>query len=120
LTAKPSAPRARRDPAPDLRSGAARDHRFPTDLPGTDARTRTGAVHLLLAGVAFAASRWAASSLRRGAGGQPALGWLASAGAIGTWLALRIEPLRPALGVVERVFDAALLAWLALVPARLV
>lgn len=93
---------------------------YPTDLLGGDVRTRTGGVHLLLAGAAFAAVCWAAVGLKRDAGGLPALGWLAAAGAAGTWLAIRALPLRPILGLLERVFYVAMLAWLALVAARLV
>jgi hypothetical protein len=92
---------------------------YPTDLIHTGTRTRAGAVHLLLAAIAFAAICWAACALARRDGGEPALGWIASAGAVGTWLGLRSPMLRPVLGLLERVFYAAFLAWLALVAVRL-
>lgn len=93
--------------------------RYPTDPLHTEARTRTGAIHLVLAALAFAAVCWAASALPRSEEGQPLLGAIATAGAVGTWLGLRTPFVRPVLGLLERVFYAAFLAWFVLVAARL-
>ena len=43
------------------------------------------------------------------------LGWVASGGAAATMLAVRLPPLRPVLGLLERVFYAAMLLWFLLV-----
>jgi hypothetical protein len=93
---------------------------FPTDLLGSERITPTGRVHLLLAAIAFASICWCACALRRADGGQPVLGYVASAGAVGTMLALRRVPeLRPVLGLLERIFYAAVVAWFFLVAVRL-
>ncbi len=88
---------------------------FPTDLLDGGERTDTGRIHLLLAAVAFAAVCWCACTY------PPRwLGYLATAGAVGTVLALRRVPaLRPVLGLLERVFYAAIIAWFVVVAARL-
>jgi len=93
--------------------------RFPTDLVGARNRTRNGAIHLLLAAAAFTSASWAGIALKRPQHGQPALGWAMAACAIGTMLALRRSPLKPWLGLIERGYYVAMLAWLALVAARL-
>ncbi len=92
---------------------------FPTDLVGTTERTRNGGIHLLLAVAAFASASWAATALRRVQHGQPALGWAMAACALGTMLALRRSPLKPWLGLIERGYYVAMLAWLVLVAVRL-
>lgn len=92
---------------------------FPTDLLHSGGRTVKGLVHLRLAAVAFAAICWCASALPRHAHGQPVLGWIASAGALGTFVGLRAPSVRPVLGLLERIFYAAVLAWFFLVAARL-
>ena len=91
---------------------------FPTDGVASEEPTWRGAVHLLLALVAFAAASWAAIALRTGNHGEPWVGWLMAALAIGTMLSLRTS-LRPWFGLIERGYYAAMLAWLILVSARL-
>jgi hypothetical protein len=88
---------------------------YPTDRLDGGALTRTGSIHLLLAFVAFASICAAASSKRW----EPALGYVAIAGAVGTGLAVRRVPqLRPVLGLLERLFYAAIIAWFFVVAAR--
>jgi len=88
---------------------------YPTDLLDSGTLTHTGRIHVLLAAVAFTAACWAASSKRW----EPALGFIATAGAIGTVLAIRRFPqLRPVLGLLERIFYAAIIAWFFVVLAR--
>jgi len=94
--------------------------RFTTDLIGSTERTRDGAIHMLLAVAAFASASWAAVALRPAQHGQPALGWAMAIFAVGTSLALRRSPLKPWLGLIERAYYVAMLAWLVLVAARLV
>ena len=91
---------------------------FPVDPAGTEP-TRNGGVHLLLALVAFASASWAAIALKHAQHGQPALGWATAICAIGTGLSLRQSPLKPWLGLIERGYYVAMLAWLALVAGRL-
>jgi len=92
---------------------------FPTDLLDARHRTRNGAIHLALAAAAFTAASWAGIALKRPQHGQPALGWAMAVCAIGTMLALRRSPLKPWLGLIERGYYVAMLAWLVLVAARL-
>jgi hypothetical protein len=87
---------------------------FPTDLLGATKRTRTGLIHLVLAATAFVAICWCASALPRHDGGQPILGRIATGGLVG------MVVLRPVLGLLERVFYAAVIAWFFLLAARLV
>ncbi len=91
---------------------------FPTDGTASEEPTWRGGVHLILALVAFTAASWAAIALRTGNHGEPWLGWLMAALAIGTMLSLRTS-LRPWFGLIERGYYAAMLAWLILVSARL-
>ncbi|MHB8469912.1 MAG: DUF998 domain-containing protein [Gaiellaceae bacterium] len=93
--------------------------RFPTDLLGVAQRTRTGTIHWLLAVVAFGAAASAAIRLKPAHHGLPALGWAMAVCAVGTGFATRSPRLRSWLGLIERGFYAALLAWLILVAARL-
>jgi hypothetical protein len=79
----------------------------------------TGGIHLLLGIAAFLSASWAAVALKSGQHGQPALGWAMAACAIGTGLSLRRSPLKPWLGLIERGYYVAMLAWLVLVAARL-
>jgi hypothetical protein len=89
---------------------------YPTDRLDSGVVTHTGRIHLLLAFVAFASICWAASAKRW----EPVLGWIATAGAVGTSLAIRRVPeLRPVLGLLERVFYAAIIAWFFVTAARL-
>ena len=92
---------------------------FPTDPLGTTEPTRNGAIHLLLAVATFASASWAAIALKHPQHGQPALGWAMAICALGTGLAVRRSQLRPWLGLVERGYYVAMLAWLALVAVRL-
>jgi hypothetical protein len=91
---------------------------FPTDLDRTQ-RTRQGLIHLLLAGVAFASIAWAAANLthRVDWNGCRAFGWSVVVTAVATWVAARAR--FPYFGVVERLFYAATLAWLAFVSLNL-
>ena len=88
---------------------------YPTDLLESGRVTRTGRIHMLLAAIAFASICWCACSY------PPRwLGYAATAGAVGTALALRRVPqLRPVLGLLERVFYAAIIAWFVVVAVRL-
>ena len=92
---------------------------FPTDLVGSAALTRTGAVHMALAVAAFASIAWAASALRASAHGTPWLGYVMIVTAVGTAAAVRGAALRPILGLIERGFYAAFLTWIFLVSLRL-
>jgi hypothetical protein len=93
--------------------------RYPTDLIGATRRTRTGAIHAALAVAAFGSASAAGIALKRPEHGQPALGWAMAVCAVGTMLALRWSPLKPWVGLIERGFYVAMLAWLVLVAARL-
>jgi hypothetical protein len=88
---------------------------YPTDLIDTERWSATGRIHLLLAAVAFGAICWCACTY------PPRwLGYVATVGAVGTFLALRrVTALRPVLGLLERVFYAAIIAWFFVVAARL-
>lgn len=99
--------------------------RFMTDREpeGMLSLTRTGRIHMLLAGTAFAAIAVAASHLDWT--GKPdvlgPLGWLVTATAIATATALVVEPIRrAALGLIERLFYAASIVWLLVVAASIV
>ncbi len=85
--------------------------------------TRTGRIHVLLAGTAFASIAVAASHLDWS--GKPdvlaPLGWLVTATAIATATALVVKPIRrAALGLIERLFYAASIVWLIGVAASVV
>jgi hypothetical protein len=85
--------------------------------------TRTGRIHILLAGTAFASIAVAASHLDWT--GKPAvlgpLGWLVAATAIATGTAIVVPPIRRvALGVIERAHYAAAITWLIVVAASIV
>jgi hypothetical protein len=85
--------------------------------------TRTGRIHVLLAGTAFASIAVAASHLDWT--GKPAvlgpLGWIVTATAIATGTALVVSPLRRvALGLIERTHYAAAITWLIVVAASIV
>lgn len=82
------------------------------------------AAHALLALLAFASI--CAAAVRLGAQVRwdvrrvlEVLGWVASGGAAATMLAVRLPPLRPVLGLLERVFYAAMLLWFLLVGLHL-
>jgi hypothetical protein len=85
--------------------------------------TRTGRIHVLLAGTAFASIAVAASHLDWT--GKPAvlgpLGWLVTATAIATGTALVVPQIRRvALGVIERTHYAAAITWLIVVAASII
>src|SRR5581483_5867402 len=76
--------------------------------------------HWLLALLAFGAVTVAGVRLTAPEHGAPALGWAMVAFAVLMGLARRNAPLRTWFGLIERGFYVAMLAWLALVAARLV
>jgi len=85
--------------------------------------TRTGRIHMLLAGTAFASIAVAASHLDWS--GKPdvlgPLGWLVTATAIATGAALVVPSIRRvALGLIERLHYAAAIVWLIVVAASIV
>ena len=99
--------------------------RFMTDREpqGFRSLTRTGRIHMLLAGTAFASIAVAASHLDWT--GKPAvlgpLGWLVSATAIATGTALVVPRIRRhALGLIERTHYAAAITWLIVVAASII
>ena len=90
---------------------------------GMSSLTRTGRIHMLLAGTAFASIAVAASHLDWT--GKPdvlgPLGWLVTATAIATGAALVVTPIRRvALGLIERAHYAAAIVWLIAVAASVV
>src|SRR5262245_24062996 len=98
---------------------------FMTDREPAGLRTltRTGRIHMLLAGTAFASIAVAASHLDWT--GKPSvlgpLGWLVTATAIATGTALGGSPIRGvALGAIERSHYASAIAWLIVVAASIV
>ena len=97
---------------------------FMTDLEPDDLRTltRTGRIHMLLAGTAFASIAVAASHLdwTGKADVLAPLGWLVTATAIATVTALVVPAIRRvAFGLIERLFYAASLTWLVAVAASI-
>jgi hypothetical protein len=98
---------------------------FMTDREPASLRsvTRTGRIHVLLAGTAFASIAVAASHLDWT--DKPAvlgpLGWVVTATAIATGTALVVPPIRRvALGLIERTHYAAAVTWLILVAASII
>jgi hypothetical protein len=84
--------------------------------------SRTGRIHVLLAGMAFASIAVAASHLDWT--GKPAilgpLGWIVTVTAIATGTALVVSPIRRvALGLIERLHYAAAITWLIVVAASI-
>ena len=98
--------------------------RFMTDREpeGMLSLTRTGRIHMLLAGTAFASIAVAASHLDW-TGKEDVLGplgWLVTATAIATGAALVVPPIRrAALGLIERLHYAAAIVWLIVVAASI-
>lgn len=92
---------------------------FPTDLIGSTERTRTGVIHALLALAAFASISWAAATLPASEHGAEWLGRVMGLTVLGTILGLRTTFLRSYVGLIERGFYAAFLAWIFLVSLRL-
>jgi hypothetical protein len=98
---------------------------FMTDREPDGLRTLTftGRMHMLLAGTAFASIAVAAAHIDWT--GKPdvlgPLGWLVTVTAIATGTALVIPAIRrAALGVIERAFYAAAIAWLIVVAASII
>jgi hypothetical protein len=90
---------------------------------GLRSLTRTGRIHMVLAGTAFAAIAVAAAHIDWT--GRPSvlgpLGWIVTATAIATGTALVLPPLRRvALGLIERMFYAAAIIWLIVVAASII
>ncbi len=90
---------------------------------GLRSLTRTGRIHLLLAGTAFASIAVAASRLEWT--GKPGvlgpLGWLVAATAIATGTAMVVPPIRhAALGLIERTHYASVITWLLVVAGSIV
>jgi hypothetical protein len=90
---------------------------------GLRSLTRTGRIHVLLAGTAFASIAVAASHLdwtgKPGALGP--LGWAVTVTAIATGTALVVPPIRrAALGLIERTHYAAAITWLIAVSASII
>jgi Protein of unknown function (DUF998) len=92
---------------------------FPTDLIGATERTRTGAIHGLLAVAAFVSISWAASALPAHEHGARWLGYVMTAAVVGMVVSVRTPALRVYFGLIERGFYAAFLAWIFLVSLRL-
>ncbi len=101
---------------------------FPTDIDrGTP--TATGRVHLMLAGVAFAAIAWAAAALPDRIdwpgihGWLVVLGWIMVGTAIASGLAMtRVlhAAMEPFFGLIERCFYAAMITWFLVVSIQLI
>jgi hypothetical protein len=92
------------------------------EAEGAASLTRTGRIHMLLAGTAFASIAVAASRVQWT--GMPGflgpLGWLVLVTAIATGIALVVKPVRRvALGIIERAHYAAAIAWLIAVAASI-
>ncbi len=92
---------------------------FPTDVNRLRP-TRTGRIHIVLAGVAFAAIAWTGAALPTRVdwpaidGLLKGLGWLVVVSAVACGLAMTRALRRyvePWFGAIERVFYAAMLAW---------
>src|SRR5436190_8070314 len=93
------------------------------DPEGLRSLTRTGRIHILLAGTAFASIAVAASHLEWT--GKPAvlgpLGWLVTATAIATGTAMVVAPIRRvALGLIERTHYASAITWLIVVAGSII
>jgi hypothetical protein len=88
---------------------------YPTDLIHSSESTRNGRIHLLLAAVAFVTICWAACTY------PPTwLGYVGTTGAVGMFLGLGGVPwLQPVLGLFQRVFYAAIIAWFVVVAVRI-
>jgi hypothetical membrane protein len=102
---------------------------FPTDQNGSRFQTVHGTIHMILAIVIFAAIIVAASKLgstleHRAAwhgvkGWLTALPWVMIGGAVGTLIALRAPRLHRIVGLFERLFYVASIAWFFIVAIEL-
>jgi hypothetical protein len=93
------------------------------DPEGLRTLTRTGRIHILLAGTAFASIAVAASRLDWTS--KPAvlgpLGWLVTATAIATGTAIVVAPIRRvALGLIERTHYTSAITWLIVVAGSII
>jgi hypothetical membrane protein len=94
---------------------------FPTDQNGSRFQTAAGTIHMILAIVIFAAIIVAASKLGSTLEHRPAwhgvkgwlnvLPWVMIGGAVGTLVALRGPRLKRIVGLFERLFYVASIAW---------
>jgi hypothetical protein len=101
---------------------------FPTDLDRSRP-TRTGRIHIVLAGLAFGAIAWAAAATPDRVPWPDgthdflvALGWVVVAAAVACGLAMssRLHAVtEPFFGLVERVFYLAVLVWFVVVSVKL-
>jgi hypothetical membrane protein len=102
---------------------------FPTDQNGSRFQTAAGTIHMILAIVIFAAIIVAASKLGSTLEHRPAwqgvkgwltaLPWVMIGGAVGTLVALRGPRLKRIVGLFERLFYVASIAWFFIVAIEL-
>jgi hypothetical membrane protein len=102
---------------------------FPTDQNGSRFQTAAGTIHMILAIVIFAAIILAASKLGSTLEHRPAwhgvkgwltaLPWVMIGGAVGTLVALRGPRLKRIVGLFERLFYVASIAWFFIVAIEL-
>jgi len=102
---------------------------FPTDQNGSRFQTAAGTIHMILAIVIFAAIIVAASKLGSTLEHRPAwhgvkgwltaLPWVMIGGAVGTLVALRAPRLKRIVGLFERLFYVASIAWFFIVAIEL-
>jgi len=102
---------------------------FPTDQNGSRFQTAAGTIHMILAIIIFAAIIVAASNLGSTLEHRPAwhavkdwltaLPWVMIGGAVGTLVALRGPRLKRIVGLFERLFYVASIAWFFIVAIEL-
>jgi hypothetical membrane protein len=102
---------------------------FPTDQNGSRFQTVPGTIHMILAILIFAAIIVAASKLGSTVEHRPAwhgvkgwltaLPWVMTGGAVGTLVALRGPRLKRIVGLFERLFYVASIAWFFIVAIEL-
>jgi len=102
---------------------------FPTDQNGSRWQTVPGSIHMILAIIIFAAIIFASSKLGSTLEHRPAwhsvkgwltaLPWVMTGGAVGTLVALRAPRLRRIVGLFERLFYVASIAWFFIVAIEL-
>ena len=102
---------------------------FPTDQNGSRFQTAHGTIHMILAIVIFAAIIVAASKLGSTLENRPAwhsikgwltaLPWVMTGGAVGILVALRGPRLKRIVGLFERLFYVASIAWFFIVAIEL-
>ena len=101
---------------------------FPTDL-NRGQPTRTGRIHIVLAGIAFGSIAWAAAALPDRVdwpsihGLLVTIGWIVVGTAIASGLAMtrRVHAAtEPFFGLIERCFYAAMITWFVVVSVHLI